>query len=190
MLARYLELKGPEGEKSSTFVGVKNQIFDARISPGGDRLYLAIEPGNPSNCVEVQEYLFPSMEHVQTLIHEYGFYDDMMPGNIVFINGEEPMLAGCFYEEMSEYIGMLSLLEEDASFYGEALEFDYSVMGPEESEEIISLMSSYNCIAKDGSTFLLLEGFDYDTGESIIYVFNTGDGELFRVMEGRPIAWQ
>jgi|GEM_PF-1720434 len=190
MLARYLEIKGPEGMELSTFVGVKNQIFDARLSPQGDRVYLAIEPGDPSNCIEVQEYLFPSLQHVQTVMHDYGFYSGMIPGSIVFSIEEEPLLAGYFYEEMKEYIGILPLLEEDTAFYGEVLELDFDAIGHEESEEMMDIMNSYNCIAKDSSPFLLLEGFSYETGESVIYVFNSGDGELFRVREGRPIAWR
>jgi len=181
------------GEELKVEIGMK-EIHDARLSPQGDRLWIAMNPGVPVNVTEVQEYGFPSLTLRRSIIHPYC----LRMGGIVMDEAGEPLLAGCYdrYNEgdtgwsMDMYIGFLPLLEENAEFRGEYLSTHEGNLQNEDNYYLRGIFNSYFCDALDGSSFLLLSGNDYGISQGTVYVLDTRDGELYEVENGYPVGWR
>ena len=164
-------------------------IHAVRLSPEGDRLWVVLNPGVPVNTTEAREYSFPSLDLERSLIHD----DCLREGKIVLSTGGEPLLAGCFSsgeDDMNIRFGLVSLLEGDSSYVGKYLEIKPAEMNnPDVAGPSIGLMNGGFCDATDWSPYLLLSGYGFQSGTSMIYVLDTGDGEIFEVAEGRPKGW-
>jgi len=186
---RYLAVRDREsGTVREVDIGVK-EVHDVRLSPQGDRLWVAMNPEVPVNKTEVQEYTFPSLELVRSLIHD----DCMCVGEIVISPEGEPLLAGCYKsgeEYMDSRVGFLPMLEKNAEFEGKPFEIEYDEVQPSEDTKMIQILNSYFCDAKDQSLFLLLAGYDYETGVNMTYVLDSNDGSIYEVGEGFPVGWQ
>lgn len=189
MQARSLEVRSPDGAVTSVEVGVKNQVMGARISPEGDRLWAVIEPGSPSNSIEFREYGFPSLELIRSIYHDYDLVDHYPVARLVLSGEGRPLLAGRFWREDGDYYGLLPLCEEGAGFQGHSIRIGTGEIPMEIDRRRMALMNGYCCGAVDGSPFLLLGAMDYETGTDDTYVFDTGDGTLYEVCEGRAEGW-
>lgn len=186
---RYLAVMDSAGEIHEAEIGMV-ELHDVRLSPGGDRLWIAMNPGVPENKTEVREYVFPTLEPVRSLIHDFCF----RVGEIVISSEGEPMLAGRFdnSEESSreEYYGFLPMLEENAGFAGKPFEITYDDAGSSDDLRLMGLFGSNFCDAADASPFLLLAGMDLITGENMTFVVDAGSGRLYEVSGGYPSGWQ
>ena len=182
---------GESGDVYEADVGMK-QVHAVRLSPEGDRLWVAMNPGVPVNKTEAQEYAFPSLELMRSVIHD----DCMYVGDIVVSREGEPLLAGRFetieeYEQdWDVYFGFLPMFEENAGYLGEPLLITYGETDQIQDIKVFSILNGYTCDAVDASPFLLLGGYDYETGEGLVFVLDTSDGMLYEVCEGNPLSWQ
>jgi len=182
---------GESGEVYEADIGMK-EVHDVRLSPQGDRLWIAMNPGVPVNKTEAQEYAFPSLELIRSVIHD----DCMFIGEIVISPQGEPLLAGRFetveeYEEhWDSYFGFLPMFEENAGYIGEPFVIKSDEMSSGEDKRLIGILNGYNCQAADASPFLLLGGYDYESGDSLVFVLDTNDGSIYEVCEGSPVGWQ
>ncbi len=191
---QYLTVADREsGEAYEVDIGMK-QVHAVRLSPGGDRLWVAMNPGVPVNKTEAQEYAFPSLELLRFLIHD----DCMQLGEIVVSQWGEPMLAGRFerYEENGGYwdhevyFGFLPMLAENASYAGKPFTIGVDNMESDEDIKLISILNGYTCDAVDASPFLLLGGYDYETDDGLVFVLDASDGMIYEVCEGSPVGWR
>jgi hypothetical protein len=184
---RYLMVKeSGNGEIHETEIGMA-EVRDVRLSPGGDRLWVAMNPEVPVDATEVQEYAFPSLELVRSVIHD----NCLNEGEIVLSSDGEPLLAGrfmCGNENMDIVFGFLPMFEENAGFLGKPLEIGMDEMQSDMDTKLMQIFNSYTCDAKDASPFLLLAGEDYSGGKT--FVLDTNSGELIEVGVGSPVAWQ
>ncbi len=185
---RYLVVtETASGEISEVEIGMKD-VHGARISPQGDRLWVAMNPGVPVNVTEVQEYAFPSLELNRSLIHD----DCMNIGEIVVSKDGEPLLAGRFSsggEDMDTTFGFLPMFEEGARFTGKPFVIVNETEGIKDIK-LISLLNNYFCDALDARPFLLLAGYDYETGDGLTYVLDSSDGSIYEVCHGSPRGWR
>lgn len=191
----YIELYNPDtGERlvGETETGSrKNEVHDVRISPGGDRIWVVLNPGIPVNKTEVLEYAYPSMELIRSIIHDDCLYD----GKIVLSSNGEPLLAGRFQCDEKDGDGngsvryeLLRMLEKGDVYAGEFLELrDDEINKLSSEDKKYGLINGWFIDAVDGSPFLLLSG---DYFKSLAYVFDTRDGELYIVSDGYPVGWR
>jgi hypothetical protein len=186
----YLLVKGEDGEVREVEIGMK-EVHDVRLSPEGDILWVAMNPGVPVDKTEVQEYAFPSMELLRSIVHD----ECLRVGEIVLSTGDEPLLAGRFergeeYADAEVVFGFLPMLEEGAGFWGRPFEVSYAEMQSGEDMKLMRVINSYTCFARDASPFLLLGGYDYETGVSTALVLDSSDGSVYEAGEGYPVGWQ
>jgi Uncharacterized protein conserved in bacteria (DUF2330) len=186
---RYLMVKeSGSDEVQEVEIGMA-EVRDVRLSPGGDRMWVAMNPETPVDTTEVQEYIFPSLELVRSIIHD----DCLNEGEIVLSPDGKALLAGrfmCGNENMDIVFGFLPMFEENAVFQGEPLEIRMDELQSDMDMKLMQVMNSYTCDAKDASPFLLIAGDDYETGMSAVFVFDTNSGEIIEVGEGYPVGWQ
>ncbi len=186
---RYLTVEDSgSGEVHEVEIGMV-EVHDVRLSPGGDRLWVVLNPGVPVNKTELREYVFPTLEMVRSIIHN----ECLRIGEIALSSDGEPLLAGrfdCGEEQTDTAFGFLPMLEEGAGFVGEPLVIKYDDLRSSEDMRIMGLFGSYFCDAMDASPFLLLSGDDLTTGESRTFVLDTDSGELYEVYRGFPSGWQ
>jgi len=184
---QYFVVYDHEGEEYKFDLGMK-EVHDARLSPQGDRLWIAVNPGVPVNKTEVLEYSFPGLDLVRSIIHDYC----MMTGGMVMSETGRPLLYGHFHRDIPEdggygferHMGLLPMFEEGADFYGESLCIDDQDLELEENACLKMILNSYFSDAVDGSPYLILHGHDMESVDGITFVFDTLHGELYEVGEG------
>ncbi|MDY6793807.1 MAG: DUF2330 domain-containing protein [Actinomycetota bacterium] len=161
-------------------------VIDARLSPAGDRLWLLLNREVEGGVTEAREYSFPSPYLERSATHPYR----MMVSDIVISAEGYPAVAGRFVEDNMVYVGMLPMLEEGAAFDGKTLRFDWDDYMGGLDEALPAIADDYYCLGRDGSQFLLLHGYDSESYDGTVYVFDTSDGDLYEVARGLPQAWR
>jgi hypothetical protein len=182
----YLLIEDGKGQEIGRIEVGNVAVHDARLSPQGDLLWIALNPGVPVNKTEVREFSFPSLEFRRSIIHPYC----MMLGEIIISPREEPVLAGWFSMDQDFYIGLLPMLREGAEFEGSPLVISLSDIQAIPDSKVADIRNSYFCVPLENSYLLLLRGNSYHSGTSSIYVYDSLDGDLHEVGEGVPIDWQ
>ena len=179
-----------DGEVREVEIGMK-EVHAARLSPGGDRLWVAVNPGVPVNVTEVWEYAFPALTPLRSLTHD----PCLREGEIVVSREGEPLLAGWFStgpDDMESVVGLLPLLEEEAGFTGEALAIPLGRPADVDDPVLLAVANGGFRDASDGSPFLLLAGYDHGRHDvtGLTVVLDTRDGSLYEVCKGIPLGWR
>ncbi|RJP33620.1 MAG: hypothetical protein C4536_03955 [Actinobacteria bacterium] len=77
--------------------------------------------------------------------------------------------------------GFLSMFQENT---------EYAVKPHEITGDALQMVNVYTCDATDASAFLMLAGYDRESGKSLVLVLDTNEGKVYEVCEGFPHSWQ